>query len=39
MLAKFDDITQAASSIRKGADKIQGQCTSVQAGARNHSTA
>ncbi len=32
MLTKIDDIAHAASSIRKGADKIEGQCTSVQTG-------
>lgn len=32
MLAKIDSIQKAASSIRKGADKIDGQCATVHTG-------
>jgi len=32
MLAKLDVIRNAADSIRKGADKVDGQCTSIQSG-------
>lgn len=32
MLAKIDDIKQAAGSIHKGAQKIEGQCNSIHAG-------